>query len=199
MAEKQSKAETLRQILEEDFTLSVIGSNHARKNPFLYGELGVAGADAAYTKAMNSERAQKSREDIYKRKKIQGERLGVYGEPTHPTNYDLALNVASAVHESMAMLPLGLLEEIVSGVADGLEVKVPDKLKMVTYDNLMEKVGKDGDLTALDDHEKKAIRLFDLFKQAYERGAALRATESNYFADINEEAKGIAESYGKGN
>lgn len=195
MAERQSKEDTLRQILEDEFTLSVIGSNQVKKKPFLYGELGMAAADAAYTDAMNGEEAQKRRAVVYDKKKRAGDQLGVHGEPAFPTNYDLSLEVASAVNESMSELPLGLLENIVKGVADGLEVEVPDKLKMIKYDELMDKVGPKGDLSKLNEKERDALQLFNLLKQAYEHGAALKATQSNYFADLNKAGKEIAESY----
>jgi hypothetical protein len=191
--EEQIKT-NLKDTLESKFIQDIIGSNNVKTNPFLYGQLGVSGADITYEKIMSGEEATKARKEIYDAKKQKGSQLGVYGEPTYTSNYDLSMQYAQQVQEMMALGKIGDLESIVNPLAKefGFDFKAPDKLKNYSVDELMTKVQKG---EKLNEDEKMALASQNLLNQAYIRAVALNASQSNYFADLNAQGKQITDAY----
>jgi hypothetical protein len=182
----------VKKTLEDKFIQSVVGSNTIKSNPLMYGQLGLQGGDITYDKAMFSEDANKLRQTIYSAKKAQGRGLGVFGDPSYPSNYDVSMQLAQQVNEVMQLGKLADLETQVKAVAKGFEFSVPAELKNYSVNDLMAKVQSGG---TLDDNEKNALGAQGLLQEAYTRALALSAMQSNYFADLNADAKKIADVY----
>ena len=150
---------------------------------------------------MNGDQVRNLKDEEYNAKVKEGEALGVFGEPTYPTNYDVSFKISKILEESKMVLPLKDLEGIVKKVADGLELKVPKGLSEYVPHELFSKVAKarasgkkeDG----LSEKEKDALNFYQILSQAYDRGIAYEAGKSGYFADINAAAEKISQKYNK--
>jgi hypothetical protein len=182
----------VKKTLEDKFIQNVVGSNNVKSNPFLYGQLGIQGADSTYENVMFGEEANKLRKTMYDSKKSQGDKLGVYGDPSLPSNYDVSMQILQQVQEVMALGKLGDLESHVKAVANGFDFSVPDKLKNYSVNELMVKLQKG---EKLNDDEKMALNSQNLLNEAYTRAVALNACQSNYFSDLNMQAKQITDFY----
>ncbi len=189
--EEQIKT-NLKKTLEDKFIQNTVGSNNVKSNPFMYGQLGIQGAEATYNETMFSEEANKIKKEMYDQKKLQGQKLNVFGEPISPSNYDFSLKFAQQVHEVMSLGKLGDLESIIQPLAKGFDFKVPDKLKDYSAYELMVKAQKGEELS---EDEQMALASQNLLNQAYTRAVALNACQSNYFADLNANAKKITDAY----
>lgn len=201
MAEKEKPKElsieeqiklNVKKTLEDKFIQNVVGSNNAKNNPFLYGQLGVNGANSTYENSMFSENATKIRKEMYDKKKNEGEQLGVYGDPSFPSNYDVSLKIAQQVHEVMALGKIGDLEDHVKSIAKGFDFTVPDKLKNFSVNELIMKLQKGENLS---NDEKMALQTQKLLSEAYTRAAALNSIQSNYYSDLNSIGKEITDAY----
>ncbi len=191
-------ADNVKKTLEDKFIQNIVGSNAVKTNPFMYGQLGVAGGEQTYNEVMFSEKANKIKQETYNQKKKEGEQLGVVGEPTYETNYDISLKIAKQVNEVMAMAKLKDLEKIVKTVAKGFEFEIPENLKNYSMQEVLVKaVNGKGELdeSKLNEDEQKVLATQQLLSQAYTRGVSLIASQSNYFADLNFKAKQIMDSY----
>ncbi|MBU1129469.1 MAG: hypothetical protein KJ949_02455 [Nanoarchaeota archaeon] len=186
--------------LESKFVQDVIGSNEIKSNPFKYGQLGLPGGESAYLSAMSGEEANKIRQDIYTQKKQEGDKLGIAGEPAYGTNYDVSINIAKHVQEIMALGKLGDLEKSIGTVAKGFEFTVPEKLRNYSLQEILSKPGvinEEGkiDRSKLSEDEQKVFVAQQLLSQAYTLGVVAPLVNSNYFADLNAQAKELMDSY----
>ena len=209
MTEREQKPLTPREVarktLESKLFQNIVGSNKVRTNPFLYGQLGVNGAEPTYDDSMSSDEVTKIRKEIYQERKKEGEGLDVYGEPSYPNNYDVSVKISREVENSKRLLSLKELEGIVKSVASGLDFSVPDEFKAYVPQELYEKhamaeiakkTGKEA--KPLSEKEKDALIIYqEILSKAYDRGIALNAAQSGYFADINALGKQFSEKYKK--
>lgn len=189
--EEQIKT-NLKNTLEDKFIQNTLGSNNVKNNPFMYGQLALQGANSTYDASMFSEEANKMRKEIYEQEKLQGQQLGVFGDPAYPSNYDVSLKIAKQVSEVMGLGKLGDLESAVQPLAGGFDFKVPEKLKNYSAYELIVKAQKGEKLS---EDEQKALASQQILNSAYMRAVSLNASKSNYFADLNEQGKQITESY----
>ena len=200
---REKQREHARLTLENKVFQNVLGSNNTRSNPFLYGQLGIQGAESSYLEAMNSKEANEVRTRLYSTKKEQGDRLGVYGEPS-VNNYDVSMDIIQQIESNKHILSLGELEGIVKGIAGdlGYDFNVPNELKDYVPKNLIEKIqiaslkaGKVVDpKEVLSEQEFDALSVYQgILSQAYNRGVSLRT--ANYFGDLNGLGKQISEKY----
>lgn len=190
---KEEQIQTnLKSTLGSEWIQNTLGSNSVKNNPFLYGQLGVQGANTTYDTTMFSEDATKLRKKMYDEQKANGAQLGVYGDPAMPSNYDVSANVAQQFHEIVSLAKLSDLEAMVKPLAKGFEFKLPDKLKNFSALELMTKLQKGEELS---EDEHNALASQQLLTQAYTRAVALKASQSNYFSDLNKNAEKIAEAY----
>ena len=206
MAKKESKSEEreltprdiARRTLENKVFQGILGSNNVRSNPFLYGQLGAQGGETSYANAMSSPDAQKARSELYQKSKAKGDQLGVYGEPSIG-NYEVSTDIIQQLEEEKQRLSLADLGEIVKGVASGFKFDVPEALKDYIPLELYQKAassGKEDIREALSEEEIDALATYErVLSPAYNRGAALRAAQSGYFADITPIANQISEKY----
>ncbi len=193
-------SKNVKATLESKFVQDVIGSNEIKSNPFKYGQLGLPGGESAYLSAMDSEEANKIKQGIYAQKKQEGDKLGVSGEPAYGTNYDVSMQIAKQIQEIMALGKLGDLEKSVGTVAKGFEFTVPEKLRNYSLQEILSKPGvinKEGkiDRSKLSEDEQKVFVAQQLLNQAYIMGVTAPLINSNYFADLNAQAKELMDSY----
>lgn len=205
---KKEIIDNAKKTLENKLFQDVLGSNQVKNNPFLYGQLASQGADSKYEESINTDEAKKIRDDLYGNKKRQGNALGVYGEPSI-SNYDVSLDIIQQVEENKKRLPLGELENVVKGVANGLQSGLPDELKEYVIVDIEEKIQKaqigefkrTGKIDPekikefLTEEEVDAFNTYQALSQAYNRGAALNSSQADYFSDSNQILKNISEKY----
>lgn len=208
----QEKIERAKKTLEDKALQGVFGSNQVRSNPFLYGQIGVQGAEDAYNESIHGEKAQEIRKELYEKSKQEGDSQGVYGEPSIG-NYEVSKQVANQIEENKIILPLGELEKMAKNVADGLESDIPEELKKYVPAEIQEKIiranieeakkGKQFDTRkvvekgVLTEEEADALGAYQALSQAYDRGTALSASNDNYFSDYNQTLSQISEKYKK--
>lgn len=197
--------EVAKKTLESKLFQEIVGSNKVKTNPFLYGQLGVGGADSTYNISMNSDEVTGIRNKIFQERKEEGEGLDVYGEPSYPNNYDVSVKMSREVENSKRLLSLKELEGIVKSVAEGFEFSVPNELKDYVPQELYEKYAKaeiakqtGKKAGELSEKERDALAIYqEILSKAYDRGIALKAASSGYFADLNAFGKQFAEKYKK--
>jgi len=190
--------EFARTTLESKVYQNILGSNQVKSNPFLYGQLGVQGAEDTYGQAMGSEEARKARDSAYKKAKEKGDHLHIFGEPSIG-NYEVSAEIIEQLEENKLRLSLGDFEQIVRGISPNVE-GIPEELKGYVSGDLYMRViqaqnaGKDIK-DALNERETDAFNAYQMLSEAYNRGVALRSAQQGYFADINGALKKISEKY----
>ena len=202
MTNDKDKKPTLEEIakrdLQDEFYQGIVGSNLGQ-DVSQYGELGKQGAEAAYETLMDGDKVRKIIGDDYQARLQKGKRLGIVGQPNRLTPYDVSSKIAEMLQNDRAILPLGDLEEIVKSIATGLEFSVPEKLRKYIPQKLYLKAGEakasGEDGNGLSEKEVDALNSYQILSQAYDRGVALRASQSGYFADLNQLGKQISEKY----
>jgi len=197
-----TREEGARKTLEDAFFRSAIGSNFIKREPYAFGQVGYDAGLKGYDETMNGDEARKIRDDVYKQKKQKADSLGIAGDVPRPSDYDTMLYAAQIVKENQALLPLGQLEEIVSGIAGPLEFEVPKELKNKSYEEVQREIVRksfdaDGKKTGyeLSEQEKDIHQMFGVLRGAYEMGAAKKIFDKNYLFSFNAAGKEIADKY----
>lgn len=190
-----SPTQIARKYLEDKLSQSIAGSNRVKSNPSLYGQLGLQGGEVAYEDAMNSDAAKKLRDEIYAEEKARGEGLGVYGEPTQPSNYQVSTKLVQILEDSKRAISLKDLGEVVKQLAPDFKFEVPKELEAYVPNELLVKV--QGDTSKLTEDEQYAIQTYKVLSGAYNRAVELKATKSGHYADLNQAAEQITEKYKK--
>ncbi len=188
--------EIARKSLESKFLQGIAGANIVRSNPFQYGELGMHGGESTYEASMTSPEVQKMREEAYKAAKKEGQQLGVFGEPSYPTNYELSKKVMRELAEYRQSVTLSDLGEIVKQLAPDFKFEIPAELGAYVPNELIAK-SHFFDKKEMGEPEKDALQTYQLLSTAYERAIALRVAQSGYFADLNQAGKQISDKYKK--
>lgn len=186
LAEQEKFAET---ILTDPLTESLVGANELRKDPSTYGK--PVGADDYYNSVMASEPMAKVRNEIYNDRLEEARQLGIAESPT-VSNYDVVVNKFKQYIEAVRLLSLGKLESIAKKLATGLKFNLPEKLKKIIPYMLMQKAQSKEELG---DEEKNALSAFQIFQQAYLRGAAEKARGSALYEDLNRAAAQVEFKY----
>lgn len=196
-----NKKPTLEEIAKRDlndkFYQTVVGANLGQ-DVSQYGELGKQGAETTYETLMDGDRVRKMIDDDYQSRLQKGKRLGIIGQPNRLTPYDVSSKIAEMLNNDQAILTLGELEEIVKGVAPDVE-SIPDVLKGYVPAKLHVKIAeakeKEKPEDVLSEKEKYALIVYQELSKAYDRGLALMANRTGYFADINATLKQISKKY----
>ncbi len=191
---RKDMIENSRTSLENVVYQDVMGANQLRTNPFKYGEYGLGAGERKYESFSQDEKIRKMKDDIFAQRQNRGKALGVYGEPVYPTNYDISLNIAEQVEQHKQIVPLKVLEEIVTGLAGdmGFSFTVPEHLKSISMAEISMKQQPGAKLT---EKENEAIAVYQRLSDAYNRAVALRIAQPGYFSDINEFGRKLTEKY----
>ncbi|MBI5803229.1 hypothetical protein HY448_00905 [Candidatus Pacearchaeota archaeon] len=173
----------------------VRGYNLVRGNPFVYGQSGLSSAVESYGGVVASQDYNTQRAEILAERRAEGEQLGVFGEPT-ATDYDISLQIARIIQSSKQQVKLGKLEEITKTLTGpAFTFSVPKELKDYTALDLIVKSSQGGKESKLSGPEQDALEVYGLLSKTYDRGAALKMTSSNSYADFNKVGEAISEKY----
>lgn len=187
--------------LERTLIQETLGSNLIKNDPFKYGQIGLESANSAYNALMFGEEVQKMKQEKYQEKQKKYNEMGVADEPSYPSNGDISYELIRGLESVMQVSFLEDLEEGVKKVAPGLKYDLPEELKGLSYEKVMKNATIDEEgklnLESLSDNEQKALVSYQIYREAYRRGVAMNIVNSNYFADLNEQAKQIMNSYKK--
>ena len=196
--------------IEDEEFQATVGANYILENQARYGEKGKLAAQSAYETAMNSEAIQKIRQRKYEEKKKEFEKNGVHGFPNYLSDPEISNEIINLTNQSMPMVSLGKLEEIVGGLAQGFEFEVPKELKDYVYKNLYQKVvehamgngeNENGEIEfkpeeALDKKEQAAWDMYQFLSNNYTLGVAKAVYDKGYFAEQNQIGAQILEKHG---
>ena len=204
--EKQNKKEispeelAVRNLGLESY-LGVAGQNYIRQNRGLYGEL-VSNA-AENIDILESKEAQEIRKQIEEQEKAVREQTGYVGPYDGARNSDILFGIYRITRESLALVKLGDLEKILKEKGAKLDFDVPEKLKNLSQNDLVEKaqekgVGSDGkiDISTLDETYQDAFVMQKVLGQAYDLLGAQKIMQGvDFYAGVNAQGKAIAKKY----
>lgn len=199
---EKARTEIVESTLVNKLFQNVMGSNSVKSQPFVYGELSQQGGEENYNNVISHEEFTKKRQELYAQKKAEMQQANIAGEPTI-VDPEVSLAIVKQLKESMGIAKIGELETYVNNLGAGLDFKVPEELKELSYANVLEAAMKSNaispegalDTSKLSDTQKDAIAMYQLFSQAYERACALSVSKSGSFADINAQGSAIADKY----
>ena len=199
---EEARANIVKKTLDWKLMQDAVGSNIVKTNPYLYtGQLGLQSANSIYDSAMISEDAQKERNAMHNARVEEYRKKGVSGEPAYPSSGDLSYKLMLQLDEVLAVSKLSELEKAAKSVGAKLSFEVPKELQNYSYANLQKELAKYADsegkvdIKSLGEKEQHAIALYSVLSESYKRACALKATQANYFADLNETGRKITERY----
>lgn len=204
MADEQTREEIIRQgareNLESKLIQNLVGSSRVL-NPqaaFKYGQLGVQSAQVTYDSLVNGGEIGELRDREYQERVQEGKSLGIHGEPSYPTNYDLTAKRAIILEQSKVILTLGDLAEIVYSVAGKFGFKLPELSEELSGYTAAELDRKSKSKRGLTKREEAALVLYSHLSQTYDRGISDEASWANRYEDANEAIAEIAKKYQPG-
>ena len=195
---EEKRALKVKATLEYKLMQGVIGGNEVKVNQSLYGTLGVSGAEQTYVDSMAGDDANKERAELYKGRQAERQQLGIAEEAPYPTNYDIIAKLKRQLGEVQAIAKISELEKHAKDAGANLDFEVPDDLKEYSQVELYKKaVNGEGkiDLNKLEDKEKDALQMQQILVQSYGRALGLKASQTNYFADLSSVGKKISNKY----
>jgi len=196
---EEARATNVKKTLESKLIQGSVGSNLVLSNQSLYGSLGVESARYTYDNLMSSPEVQKMRDETHKEKTEEYRRNGVFESPAYPSNGDISNKLMTQANEVMSIAKLSELEKALEDVGIKLDNKVPEKLKNYSKLELIKKAyepeSERVNLNKLNDEEKQAFELYQVLSESYQRACALKASQANYFADLNARFKKVSDLY----
>lgn len=190
--ERKERISNAKTSLENIVYQTVMGANHLKSNPFLYGQLGMGAGENAYNSFYENDKIKEMKDAEFNQKLAEGKALGIAGEPMYPTNYDISIRIAKQVEEHKMTIPLRDLGDVIKKISPELKFSVPEQLAGITPLNLMTKLSQK---KQLNDAEKDAFAVYKGLSEAYNRGVALKVGREGYYADLNEQLNEISEKY----
>ena len=198
MTNEQSREEIIRQgaienLVNPHFQM-LVGSNRVLgpQGALQYGENGVQGAQATNDRLASGEYVRGLIEKDYQSKLREKERLGLSGDPTPLTIYDITEKGAKMLEQSMKVLSLRDLVEIVRSVSDGSDIDLPEELQDYVGGELIFKLSRGEDLS---EDERNALGVFQYVSETYNRGISYNASGASRFADLNQAIGKITDKY----
>lgn len=184
----------LEVLVGNKFFQNIVAGNEIKQNPMTYGQLGFDIGEKFYSDSLQGDNAEKLRKGLYKEKEEERRNLGIAETAPYPTNYDVVKKILSSVNESFAVLSLGDLESAVTKISGKLDFSIPEKLKSLSQMDLIPKLSSKVELS---EDEETALKLIQLYKEAYTKSLVLKSISSGYLDGINEVGKKITEKYNK--
>ncbi|MEK6757918.1 MAG: hypothetical protein AABX88_02205 [Nanoarchaeota archaeon] len=192
---EKERALNVKKTLEDKLLQSVMGSNAVLSNPYMFGQLGMAGGKSTYNSVTASEEFNKIRQKAYSETKAKYEQTGVYGEPGMLSNGDISAQMMQQIREVSSIAKLGELEKYVKSIGAKLDFEVPQELKNASYLEVLTKIQKEGRDKPKDKYEMTVLGLHQTLTNMYERACAVNAVQENYFTDLNDQGKMVLENY----
>jgi hypothetical protein len=191
-----------RSNLESKVYQAFIGANEIKNNPTRYGTIATESADRGYSEFLRSGEANEIRGELYDAKKKEQRELGIAQEP-EITDYEIAKAVKGIIEQSMAVIPLGMLEESVKNVAKDLKIKIPKKFRDMTYEEFTKRAIESGavdkerglDPDKLSESDRDYLVMYNTLRSAYDKGAAMEIMRKGYLAKENAIGRQISEKY----
>ena len=193
---EEQRALNVKNTLESKLMQEIVGGNQVKKNPFVYGQLGLQGGEQTYRDVKSSEDFNKQRQEGYNQSLKQKEQLGIAEEPSYPSDYQVVAQMMTGLKEVQARAKLSELEKYAKVVGADLDFEVPEELKEYSYLDIVQNIEKEKRKEPTE-KENHVLGMYQLLTQSYERACALNAGQSNYFADLNQMGKQIVDEYKK--
>jgi len=205
MAEKEDKkkepSNLEKTLLRGDFQ-QIVGTNTAKSDPTRYGSFGLEVADPAYDNVMNSEAIQKLRTAEYQKKKAEYKANGVFGDPTYLSNPEVSNLVMKQIEEQMSLASLGELYSVIKKVAPSLDFKIPEQLKGLSQQKLLQSAIEKKALTEkgldskkLSEDEQNAFALYQTLSNTYKEANVLNLLNAGVYGQANQVGNAIWEKY----
>jgi len=174
--------------LETQVFQQVLGSNQTQSNPYLFGRLGINGAEKTYQESLASEDAQKIRSELAQ----EGKKMGVYGLPT---DREVSIQIMRQIEDMKRLVSLEDLLKQIKGINSEIKIQVPDALKDYIPMELIQKAQKAGGADKLNEKEQHALEMYQTLSGAYDRACGLKSIKGNYFAEFEKTSDAINEKY----
>lgn len=200
--EKKSPEQVATINLGLESYLNVAGQNKVRKHKGRYGEL--VSDSAEKLKFSGSKEFQQTREQIEKQEQAIRDQTGYAGPYSGASNDSIVFGMYQTTRHSLAIVKMGDLEKILKDNGAKLDFEVPEKLRELSKEKIIEKakekgmVDRDGriDIGKLEETYKDAFIMQQLLGEAYDILGAKKIVEGiDFYADINAQGKAIAEKY----
>ncbi|MFH1325283.1 MAG: hypothetical protein ABIH49_00740 [archaeon] len=173
------------QDLENEFYLGLVGANALKRSPELYGKIATEIGNSLYSQFMTGDDAEKLRKKMSKQEMRERDVLGIADMPESPSNYAVMKFGISAVHNAVAGLPLGNLENIVRKVAPEVKLEIPEQLRL--YSGNEEKLSEE---IRADVNKYKNLVL-----TAVTESAAYKLIDAHRYDGLNATAEELGKKY----
>ena len=201
MAEKElTPREIAKKNLESRLYQDVLATNNYQVGV----ENGKRGVDSwlkgAYNNVTEDKAFSENREELYKNKREMMRSVGVYGEPSMPTNADIALGIVDTIHRSLNEIALEDLYSVMTSIDSNVKkYSLPEKGKNLSRAEIIKKaeeVGaikdKDGrkiiDIEKLTQEYQEAFVALEDLREIYEESCSERLRNERrqkYFEQMN--------------
>src|SRR3989338_2638535 len=200
------KREFARKTLENRVFQDIVGSGQVMAHQAEYGSRAVTAAKPAYDGAILSDEAREVRDRLYKEKREEGEKRGIYARPSIDDDA-VEKDIIDQVDENKLLLPLKDLAEIVRGIDSDLKA-IPKELEAYVPAELARKIavahaknpeGREEEIfrAALNEEEQIAFGLYQRLSGAYDAVNAYRISGQGALAGVNGFIYQISEKYKK--
>ena len=195
-----------RSTLENRVFQDIVGTGQIMANQAKYGSRAVEVAKPAYDGAILSDEAKKIRDSLYKQRREEGEKRGIYARPSID-DYAVEKDIKDQVDENKLVLPLKDLAEIVRGIDSSLKA-IPKELEAYVPAELARKIAiaqaknpeaKQEEIfrVALNEEEQYAFGLYKRLSTAYDTVNAYRIAGQGALAEVNGFIDQVSEKYKK--
>jgi len=184
--------------------LKVAGLNEIRKKRAFYGDAFYNAAEDIAGSILESDEAQEIRKRIREQEESLRKQIGYAGPTYGPADDRVSFEMYKTTRNSLNLAKFGDLEKLVRNNGAILKDEVPEKLKNLSYMEIMAKaeetgvLSKDGklDLKKLDEESQYALAVHEALSQAYDTSAARKIGEKvDFYSEPNALLSQIAEKY----
>jgi hypothetical protein len=203
---EQARATNVKKTLEAKLIQDTLTTNAILNNQSLYGSENVERAQNYYSNLTSGEDFSKMREADYKQTADTYKKMGIFGEPSRPSNADISAKLIQQFNE---VTQIATLEELLTGAKNAVkkagakieQEELPQELKNYTYTDLIKLAGekgaisKDGKLSIdkLNKNEQNAFNMYNVLVGVYKEACIQRVCSP--FGEYSQAIKEICDSY----
>jgi len=204
MAEKEDKkkepSNLEKTLLRGDFQ-QIVASNLGQ-NFEKYGSFERDIAEPAYQQTMQSEEITKLRNSIHNQQKAEYKSRGVFGDPGYLSDPQMSNHIMTQIDEEMSLASLGELYSVIKKVAPSLDFKIPEQLKGLSQQKLLQSAIEKKALTEkgldpkkLSEDEQNAFALYQTLSNTYKEANVLNLLNAGVYGQANQVGNAIWEKY----
>jgi hypothetical protein len=202
---EQARASNVKKTLDAKLIQDTLATNTILSNQNLYGSENVERAQNYYNALTSGEDFNKEINADYQKTVDAYKKMGIFGEPSRPSNADVSAKLVQQFNE---ITQIATLEELLTGAKNAvkkagakIEEELPQELKNYTYTDLIKLAGekgaisKDGKISIdkLGKNEQNAFKMYSALVGVYKEACIQRVCSP--FGEYNQAIKEICDSY----